>query len=129
MFGGSRTPTAAIERLEAGTGIQGVEIYGQTEQSGLVVSYAPGDPRRPDSMGKPLEQVVRTRLVGVGGADDAAGGPDLRPGDEGVGELWVQGDAVTPGYWGVEASENSENSEKWSDGWFRTGDLMSRDAD
>jgi long-chain acyl-CoA synthetase len=117
MFGGSRTPTAAIERLEAGTGIQGVEIYGQTEQSGLAVSYAPGDPRRPDSMGKPLEQILRTRLVPVDG------GPDLQPGDEGVGELWVQGDAVTPGYWGMEAPE------KWSDGWFRTGDLMSRDAD
>jgi long-chain acyl-CoA synthetase len=117
MFGGSRTPTAAIERLEAGTGIKGVEIYGQTEQSGLVVTYAPGDPRRPDSMGKPMEQVVRTRLVPVDGS------PDLRPGDEGVGELWVQGDAVTPGYWGLDAPE------KWSDGWFRTGDLMSRDAD
>ncbi|MCO1654595.1 class I adenylate-forming enzyme family protein [Pseudonocardia humida] len=117
MFGGSRTPTAAIERLAAGTGIQGVEIYGQTEQSGLVVSYAPGDPRRPDSMGKPMEQVVRTRLVPVDGS------PDLEPGDEGVGELWVRGDAVTPGYWGLQAPE------KWSEGWFRTGDLMSRDAD
>ena len=68
-------------------------------------------------MGKPLDQVVRSRLVPVDG------GPDLEPGDEGVGELWVQGDAVTPGYWGMEAPE------KWSDGWFRTGDLMSRDAD
>jgi long-chain acyl-CoA synthetase len=117
MFGGSRTPTAAIERLEAGTGIQGVEIYGQTEQCGLAVSYAPGDPRRPDSMGRPMEQVVRTRLVPVDG------GPDLGPGDEGVGELWVQGDAVTPGYWGIEAPE------KWADGWFRTGDLVSCDAE
>jgi long-chain acyl-CoA synthetase len=117
MFGGSRTPSAAIERLEAGTGIRGVEIYGQTEQSGLVVSYAPGEERRPDSMGRPLEQVVRTRLV------PPDGGPDLEPGDEGVGELWVQGDAVTPGYRNIEAPE------KWADGWFRTGDLMSRDAD
>lgn len=117
MFGGSRTPTAAIERLEAGTGIKGVEIYGQTEQCGLAVSYAPDDPRRPDSMGRPLEQVVRTRLVPVDG------GPGIEPGADGVGELWVQGDAVTPGYWHVDAPE------KWSDGWFRTGDLMSVDAD
>jgi long-chain acyl-CoA synthetase len=117
MFGGSRTPTAAIERLAAGTGIQGVEIYGQTEQSGLVVTYAPGDPRRPDSMGRPMAQVVATRLVPVDG------GPDLAAGADGVGELWVRGDAVTPGYWNVDAPE------KWSDGWFRTGDLMSSDAD
>lgn len=117
MFGGSRTPTAAIERLRAGTGIAGVEIYGQTEQSGLVVSYAPGDQRRPDSMGRPLEQIVHTRLV------PPDGGADLEPGDEGVGELWVRGDAVSPGYWHIEAPE------KWSEGWFRTGDLMSRDAE
>ncbi|GAA4535893.1 class I adenylate-forming enzyme family protein [Pseudonocardia xishanensis] len=118
MFGGSRTPTAAIDRLEAGTGIKGVEIYGQTEQNGLVVTYGPGDARRPDSMGTPLDQIVRTRLVPVDG------GPDLRPGDEGVGELWVRGDAVTPGYWNIDVPE------KWAEGgWFRTGDLMSQDAD
>src|SRR5690606_14145000 len=111
------TPTAAIERLAAGTGIQGTEIYGQTEQSGLVVTYAPEEPRRPNSMGRPLEQIVQTRLVPPGG------GPDIRPGDEGVGELWVRGDAVTPGYW------NLDLAEKWatddSGTWLRTGDLMS----
>jgi long-chain acyl-CoA synthetase len=73
-------------------------------------------------MGRPLEQIVATRLVPVDG------GPDLEPGDPGVGELWVHGDAVTPGYWHLDAPE------KWAlddDGrrWFRTGDLMSRDAD
>ncbi len=115
MFGGSRTPTASIDRLAAGTGIEGVEIYGQTEQSGLVVSYAAGDPRRPNSMGRPLEQVVRTRLVSPVTGTDVEG--------DAVGELWVQGDAVTPGYW------NLDLAEKWSDGWFRTGDLMSRDPD
>ncbi len=118
MFGGSRTPTAAIDRLAAGTGIEGVEIYGQTEQSGLVVSYAAGDTRRPDSMGRPLEQVVRTRLV------SPMTGTDVEDREE-VGELWVQGDAVTPGYWNMPEMLD----EKWSDGWFRTGDLMSRDAD
>lgn len=117
MFGGSRTPTAAIDRLAAGTGVPGTEIYGQTEQSGLVVTYGPGEPRRPDSMGRPLEQIVQTRLVPVDG------GPDVEAGQDGVGELWVRGDAVTPGYW------NLELSEKFSDGWLRTGDLMSIDAD
>ncbi len=119
MFGGSRTPTAAIDRLAAGTGIQGTEIYGQTEQSGLVVTYSPGEPRRPDSMGRPLEQIVQTRLVPAGRRRRTS-----QPGDDGVGELWVRGDAVTPRYWNLDAARRS-----WSDGWFRTGDLMSRDAD
>jgi len=120
MFGGSRTPTASIDRLAAGTGIEGVEIYGQTEQSGLVVSYAVGDTRRPNSMGKPLEQVVRTRLVSPTTGDDVTG-------PEEVGELWVQGDAVTPGYWNLPLDEKWAESSSGS--WFRTGDLMSRDAD
>ncbi|WP_214366431.1 class I adenylate-forming enzyme family protein [Pseudonocardia sp. H11422] len=119
MFGGSRTPNAPIDRLAAGTGIAGTEIYGQTEQSGLVVSYRQGDPRRPNSMGRPMEQVVQTRLV------PPSGGPDLEPGSEEVGELWVRGDAVTPGYW----NRPELREERWVDGWFRTGDLMSRDAD
>jgi long-chain acyl-CoA synthetase len=127
MFGGSRTPTAAIERLERGTGVPGTEIYGQTEQNGLVVTYHPGEPRRPDSMGRPLDQIVATRLVPVD-SQEPDPSPDLEPGDPGVGELWVHGDAVTPGYWHLEAPE------KWAVDdagrrWFRTGDLMSRDAD
>ncbi len=119
MFGGSRTPSTPIDRLTAGIGVEPVEIYGQTEQSGLAVTYPAGAPRRAGSTGVPLDQIVRTRLV------PPEGGPDIAPGDDGVGELWVRGDAVTPGYW----NRPDANEEKWSDGWFRTGDLVSRDAD
>lgn len=125
MFGGSRTPNAPIERLAEGTGIHGVEIYGQTEQNGLAISYRAGEPRRTGSMGRPLSQVVATRLV------PPEGGPDVEAGSDGVGELWVRGDAVTPGYWNrPDLERRGGGSEKWSDdGWFRTGDLMSCDAD
>ena len=54
-----------------------------------------------------------------------AGGPDIAAGEDEVGELWVRGDAVTPGYW----NRPDADAEKWDDGWFRTGDLVSRDAD
>ena len=119
MFGGSRTPTVALERLTAGIGVAPVEIYGQTEQSGLSATYPEGAERRPGSTGLPLAQIVQNRVV------PPEGGADLAPGDEGVGELWVRGDAVTPGYW----NRPDADAEKWSDGWFRTGDLVSRDAD
>lgn len=119
MFGGSRTPSAPIDRLQTGVGVAPTEIYGQTEQSGLAISYRPGEPRRPGSMGRPLEQIVATRLV------PPAGGPDVEPGSGMVGELWVHGDAVTPGYW----NHPELSAEKWVDGWLRTGDLMSQDAD
>ena len=119
MFGGSRTPSAPIARLTAGTGVEPVEIYGQTEQSGLAATYPLGARRRDGSTGLPLDQIVQVRVV------PPAGGPDIAAGEDGVGELWVRGDAVTPGYW----NRPDANEEKWSDGWFRTGDLVSRDGD
>jgi long-chain acyl-CoA synthetase len=119
MFGGSRTPSAPIDRLTAGIGVEPTEIYGQTEQSGLAITYPVGVRRRPGSAGLPLDQIVTIRLV------PPEGGPDIAPGEDGVGELWVRGDAVTPGYW----NRPDADEEKWSDGWFRTGDLVSRDAD
>jgi long-chain acyl-CoA synthetase len=119
MFGGSRTPSAPIARVTAGTGVEPVEIYGQTEQSGLAATYPLEARRRDGSTGLPLEQIVQVRVV------PPAGGPDIAAGEDEVGELWVRGDAVTPGYW----NRPDADAEKWDDGWFRTGDLVSRDAD
>ena len=119
MFGGSRTPSAPIARLTAGTGVEPVEIYGQTEQSGLAATYPLGARRR-DGLDRPAAGPDR---AGPGGA--ARRWPGHRGGRGRVGELWVRGDAVTPGYW----NRPDADAEKWSDGWFRTGDLVSRDAD
>lgn len=119
MFGGSRTPPAPVERFVRGTGVQPIEIYGQTEQSGLAISYATEEPRREGSMGRALAQVVRWQLVPPGGGDS------IPPGSDEVGELWVRGDAVTPGYWNLPQLD----AEKFVDGWLRTGDLVRADAD
>jgi fatty-acyl-CoA synthase len=47
-------------------------------------------------------------------------GADVMPGE--VGELWVRGGAVTPGYWGRPRAETFEGP------WFRTGDAGRMDA-
>jgi fatty-acyl-CoA synthase len=50
-------------------------------------------------------------------------GCEAKPGESG--EIWCRGPVVTPGYWRrAEANEDS-----FVDGWFRTGDIGSRDAD
>ncbi|MFO7652930.1 MAG: AMP-binding protein [Candidatus Krumholzibacteriia bacterium] len=59
---------------------------------------------------------VQARVVGDEGRDCAA--------DE-VGELWLKSEVVTPGYWRDEAATRAA----LVDGWFRTGDLVHRDAD
>lgn len=45
--------------------------------------------------------------------------------DQQVGEIWVRGDTVTPGYWNL--PQETENA--FSDGWLRTGDLAVVDAE
>ncbi len=45
--------------------------------------------------------------------------------DQQVGEIWVRGDTVTPGYW----NKPEETQQAFSDGWLRTGDLAVVDAE
>ncbi|MDX6739445.1 class I adenylate-forming enzyme family protein [Actinocorallia sp. A-T 12471] len=53
---------------------------------------------------------------------DTDGSP-LPPGE--VGELLVRGRKVSPGYW----RDPEATAKAWKDGWFRTGDLASLDAE
>jgi acyl-CoA synthetase (AMP-forming)/AMP-acid ligase II len=42
-----------------------------------------------------------------------------------VGEIWVRGDTVTPGYWNLP----EETGKTFEDGWLRTGDLATIDPE
>jgi acyl-CoA synthetase (AMP-forming)/AMP-acid ligase II len=57
-----------------------------------------------------------------GAADADAEGADCAPGE--VGELWLRGPFLMDGYDGRERHDTFE-----PDGWFRTGDLVTADAD
>ncbi len=50
-------------------------------------------------------------------------GSEADPGESG--ELWCRGPVVTPGYW----RRPEANAESFVDGWFRTGDIGSRDSE
>jgi fatty-acyl-CoA synthase len=50
-------------------------------------------------------------------------GREAAPGESG--EIWCRGPVVTPGYW----RRPEANAECYVDGWFRTGDIGSRDAE
>ncbi|OAK56201.1 class I adenylate-forming enzyme family protein [Rhodococcoides kyotonense] len=113
-IGGSVLPTGPVDRFMKATGIvNAVNIYGQTEQSGLSICERPGEQERPYALGRPLEQILQWRLTAPGSDDVLATGPRL-------GELQVRGDAVTPGYWNLPETTDA----KFVDGWFRTGDLV-----
>ena len=93
-----------------------ISAYGMTETSHQLSSnpLPVHGSNKTSSVGLPTG--VEIRLV-VGDGTDAAPG--------GVGEIWVRGATVTTGY----LNNPHANSASFVDGWFRSGDLGSRDAD
>ncbi len=114
-IGSTDVPTELIETIH-GRGIPLVQIYGATE-TGPIAIY-----QRIDAAFDTVGSIGRTglycetRLV-----DDA--GRDVADGENG--EIWVRGQNILVGYWNNEDATNANIV----DGWFRTGDVASRDAD
>jgi len=87
--------------------------YGLTETTGAVIVNS-GDAYldTPDSVGRP---VVTADVRVVDGTRDCKDGE--------IGEIWIGGPNIIPGYWNrPEATE-----EAFGGGWFKTGDLGYRD--
>ncbi len=97
--------------------VHGVDLregYGLTETCGILCSGFGTDQVDVGSVG-PVMPGVECRLVD-------ADGNDVLIGD--IGEVWVTGPMVSPGYWDDHAATERTRS---SDGWFRTGDLATVD--
>lgn len=115
-YGGSPAPVAALDAFEEAFGVADLRnYYGQTENTGLSVTFAADTERREALLGAPVE-AVRARVV------DLATGEETPPGEPG--ELLLKGDIVTPGYWQNEALNDEQFTD---DGWLRTDDVVRRD--
>ena len=114
--GGSPIPPAIYDKFEKKYGVKTLELYGQTENSGLSVTYSVKDQRRPLSMGKALGRVVQMKIVDFEGREVKLGE---------IGELLLKGDIVTPGYLNLP----EVNKKKFEDGWIHTGDMVRMDKD
>ena len=88
--------------------------YGLTETTSAVIANGgPDYLAHPDSVGRPVA-TADVRVVDENGRDVAGGE---------VGEIWIRGPNVIPGYW-----NNPQATEAaFGGGWFRTGDLGLRD--
>lgn len=113
LTGAARMPVDAMLRLDERFGLRIAEGYGLTEASPIVSSSA-GLPWRPGSVGAVLSD-LELRLVDETGADVVDGD---------VGEIWVRGANVFPGYW-----QDPQTTARvlTADGWLRTGDIASVD--
>ncbi len=115
-FGGSPMPEPIYQRCTTALGCPLVQSYGATETSGTVCQQFPRDViGKPwsNSIGQPVPH-IRLRVV-----DDD--GVPLPPGA--IGELAVAGPRLMAGYWRNPAA----TAAAIPDGWYRTGDLGTRD--
>jgi malonyl-CoA/methylmalonyl-CoA synthetase len=115
VSGSAALPARVHEAFTAATGQRIIERYGMSEAM-MIASARHDGPRIPGAVGSALEG-VEIRIVGD---DDLP----LDPGDE-IGGVEIRSTALFEGYLG----QPEATSAAFHDGWFRTGDIGSVDAD
>lgn len=137
-YGGSGISAPAAARAQQAFGSVLYQCYGLSEALAPVTvldarDHAAGGDRLA-SAGRPTPE-VEVRIVPVGpepstepGVDGVAvpdPGEHVSDVDGAVGEVWLRGACVLPGYWGRPAASVAART---PDGWFRTGDIGRIDA-
>lgn len=118
ISGGAPMPAELRDKFVAATGASLVEGYGLTESSGVVSTNPYEGPVKAGTIGQPIPATHIRLLDKEDPTRDA-------PADE-PGELAVKGPQIMRGYWNrPEADKDSFTA----DGWLRTGDVATIDAD
>ena len=114
LFGGWGPTTQPILKMWRQRGVPPQVSYGATELGPSITMVPPHDYEAGDAGSSgfllPYNEI---RLL-----DEK--GRDVEEGD--IGEIWVRGASVTPGYW------RSGRGASFEGDWFKTGDMASRDA-
>lgn len=111
--GGAPMPLETIKVWQK-RGVSLLQGYGMTETSpGCICLDAADAARKIGSSGKPLLH-AEVKIVDPAGSD-------VKPGE--IGEIWVRGPNITPGYW----NRPDANASSFTDGWLHTGDLARED--
>ncbi|MFB7188556.1 acyl-CoA synthetase [Streptomyces sp. NPDC056230] len=116
VSGSAALPVHDHERIAAATGRRVIERYGMTETLMNTGVRADGEPR-PGTVGAPLRG-VELRLVEEDGT--VLTDPDA------IGEIQVRGPNLFTGYLN---RPDATAAALTGDGWFRTGDMATRDPD
>ena len=115
ITGGSAMPVEILNSFEKAFGCEIFEGYGLSETAPVASFNQPGHERKPGTIGFPVPG-CEMRVV-----DDD--GNDVEDGDPG--EIAIRGENVMKGYWG----RPDATAEAIPDGWFRTGDIATKDGD
>ena len=118
IMAGAPCPIETMKRVVSQMNMGEVTIaYGMTETSPVSFQSSTTDPleRRVSTVGR-IQPHLEAKVVDISGAVLPVGQS---------GELWVRGYSVMRGYWG----DDERTRETVVDGWMRTGDLATIDAD
>ncbi len=118
ISGGAPMPAELREKFVAATGASLVEGYGLTESSGVVATNPYEGPVKAGTIGQPIPA---TQLRLLDKEDPARDAPAGEPG-----ELAVKGPQIMRGYWN---RPDADTDSFTADGWLRTGDVATIDAD
>ena len=114
VSGGAPLTREVREGLSAALGVPVLEHYGSSEAAQISANLPPPGPFKPGTCGIPPTDTVK--IVAESGREVSAGEH---------GEILLGGPTVTSGY--LEAPDLNRDS--FVDGWFRTGDIGSLDAE
>ncbi|WP_287940764.1 long-chain fatty acid--CoA ligase [Sphingopyxis sp.] len=118
ISGGAPMPAELREKFVAATGASLVEGYGLTESAGVVATNPYEGPVKAGTIGQPIP-ATHIRLLDK--EDPAKDAPEGEPG-----ELAVKGPQIMRGYWN---RPDADQDSFTADGWLRTGDVATIDAD
>ncbi|MFC0103162.1 long-chain-fatty-acid--CoA ligase [Sphingopyxis terrae] len=118
ISGGAPMPAELREKFVAATGAALVEGYGLTESAGVVATNPYDGPVKAGTIGQPIPAThIRLLDKEYPNRDAPAGEP---------GELAVKGPQIMRGYWN---RPDADQDSFTADGWLRTGDVATIDAD
>jgi len=127
LSGGAPIAPELVRRIIETFNCDYIQTYGMTETSPYLTLSILKDHLKALS---PQEQLVYKAKTGrpfitveLKVVDDD--GAPVAPDEKQVGEIWVRGDTVTPGYW----NRPKETQEAFYEGWLRTGDLAVVDSE
>jgi long-chain acyl-CoA synthetase len=119
LSGGSAMPLAVLEKFEEVFQVRVLEGYGLTETSPVATFNQKNWPTKPGTIGRPIWGVDADIA-----AAEVEGRIELLPPGQ-LGEIVVRGHCVMLGY----LNRPEDTAAVMVDGWFRTGDLGTRDED
>ncbi|WP_305039796.1 beta-ketoacyl synthase N-terminal-like domain-containing protein, partial [Frankia sp. CiP3] len=114
LVAGAVTSDTLRAEIEETLGVVVLDTYGSTETCGPITMTSLDEPAPAGSCGRPVPG-LDVRLV------DPADGRVVGAGEEG--EVWVKGPSLMLGY----HDARTETDSRFSDGWYRSGDLARSD--